>query len=429
MKSLFIVRYKPSACLKKLFICGYVMLWMGASISLAAQTVFEKPPVLEASKILGPDLLSGPYHRLDDKIDNDGYVNSYTIHSTFGEFKAESTAMLRIRISEVGAIHAMEQVKNSKEYGESVKESADDIGEGAKALVTQPEETLKGTATGVGLLFKRGAESLFMSKPGLYEDSRAKALIGFSKTKRDYAKEFGVDVYSSNPVLQERLDEIAWTGYAGGLTVSALAAAIPGGAGIAVSGAGGTDLLNEVIATTPPSDLRRMNREKLKKMDINADVIDLFIDNPALSPRHQTLMVAALESMPETREKMSFVKFAVLAINEEVALFAQQVVQMHAGYHRKIDKIEEFIPFGSVIASRSARGKLVAAAPLDYVIWNIYNAEIFQAFDEYAKRIPAIKDKELWLTGGLSPMTRKHLEDTGWKIFENGENRLLNMSP
>ena len=402
-----------------------MMLWVGTGVGATAQSRFEKPPVLEASKIIAPDLLSGPHHRTDDKVHNDGYINSYTIHSTFGEFKAISTAMLRIRINELSAIHAIEQVEGSEEYAESVKESGVDIAEGTKALVTQPVDALKGTATGIGLLFKRGAESLFMSKPGRYEDSRAKALIGFSKTKRDYAKEFGVDVYSSNPILQDHLNEIAWTGYAGGLSVSALTVAIPGGAGIAVSVAGGTDLLNEVIATTPPSDLRRMNREKLKKMKVSADVIDLFIDNPNLSPRHQTIIVAALESMPKTSNRESFVKFAVLTDTEEVALFAQQVVQMHAGYHKKIDKIEEFIPFGSVIASRSAKGKLIAAAPLDYMIWNIYNAEIFQAFDDFVERTPAIKDKELWLTGSLSPMTRTHLKESGWKIFEDSEKQLL----
>jgi len=45
------------------------------------------------------------------------------INSPFGQFKAVSTAMLKIRIHELSAIAAMEEVKKSKAYGESVEEA------------------------------------------------------------------------------------------------------------------------------------------------------------------------------------------------------------------------------------------------------------------------------------------------------------------
>ena len=183
-----------------------------------------------------------------------------------------------------------------------------------------------------------------------------------------------------------------------------------------------------MIAVAPPGELRKKAREKLNSMEVGGDVIDLFINNPAFSPRHQVLIVAALEAMPETADRGLFVKYAVLTDSEEVALFNQQVAQMHAGYYGQVDKIEQFIPVAGLIVSRSAKGKLIAAAPLDYVVWNEYNARIFQAFDDYAKSAADIKGKELLLTGSLSPMTLGKLEETGWKVYEQCEKWLLKTS-
>lgn len=168
---------------------GCMIICVGVTSTATAKSEYENPPALKASKILLAAIISGPHHRVDDKVFNDGYINTYSINSPFGQFKAVSSAMLPIRVHEVNAIAAMEEVKKSKEYGESVKEAAVDIGEGAKALITRPKAAISGSITGIGKLFQRGAESLFQSKPGQYEDSRAKSLIDFSKTKRDYAND------------------------------------------------------------------------------------------------------------------------------------------------------------------------------------------------------------------------------------------------
>ena len=414
--------------MKKTSIALLAIFLMISSTAIAASE-YEKPPVLKASQILPADLFSGPHHRLDNKVRNDGVINTYTMRSTFGQFKVTSTALLRIRVHELKAIAAMEAVKGTDEYSQSAKEAGDDIVEGGKALITKPTATVKGAVTGVGKLFERAHESLFESQPSKYEDSRTKALIGFSKTKRDYAKEFGVDVYSSNPVLQEHLDDISWAGYAGGMSVSVVSAAIPGGAGLVVSAAGGADLLNEAIAVTPPSELRIQAREKLTAMKINEDLIDLFINNSSFSPRHQTLIVAALEKMPETADRGLFIKYAVPTDSEVVALFNQQIAQLQAGYYQHMDKIEQFILIGGLIASRSSTGKLIVAAPLDYVIWNKNTERIFQAFDDYAKGTAGIKGKEWWLTGSLSPMIHEKLKANGWQLHEQSEKRLLKKAP
>jgi hypothetical protein len=81
-----------------------------------------------------------------------------------------------------------------------------------------------------------------------------------------------------------------------------------------------------------------------------------------------------------------------------------------------------------LVASRSSKGNLIVAAPLDYVNWNERTDRMLKAFDDYAKVTSEIKGKEFWLTGSVSPTTREKLEKKGWKLHEQCRNQLLNTS-
>src|SRR4029077_11329491 len=169
---------------------------------------YETAATLQASKILPAELRSGADYRVDEKVSNDGYLNTYHINSKFGTFTAVSTAMLRKRIGEVNALVVMEKVKGTTEFTSALKKAGSDALGSAKNLVTHPVDTLSGAASGLGVAFRRASDSLTGPKRSDSEDSRVKDLIGFARTKRDYAYQFGVDVYSDNKVLQDRLDEI-----------------------------------------------------------------------------------------------------------------------------------------------------------------------------------------------------------------------------
>src|SRR5687767_13031818 len=144
---------------------------------VAAQQRYEPPAVLSAARILPPELLSGPNHRVQERVTNDGIVNIYKVDSRFGTFNAVSTAMLRVRIQEINAMAVMEQLKGTKEFGDALKESALNTMVAAKNMVFQPVKTLGEAASGVGLLFRRAGDSMFGAKRSDAEDSRFKNLI------------------------------------------------------------------------------------------------------------------------------------------------------------------------------------------------------------------------------------------------------------
>ena len=386
---------------------------------------YESVPILSASKILPPALLNGPNHKVQERVVNDGFQNIYTIDSKFGQFRAVSTALLRTRVQEIDAMATMDKLKGTKEYGTAVKESALSAMVAAKDMVFQPVQTLKTAASGVAVAFRRAGDSMFGAKRSDAEDSRFKSLIGFSNYKRDYAYDLGVDVYSRNEVLQDRLNEIAWVGFAGGLTVSTAMAVVPGGAGIAMTAIGTTRLTREIFKTQPPADLRRINTEKLKAMGIEPSTVEMFVNDSVFSPREQTILVSALDEMKGVGDRERFVQLAALTNNADMALFRQRQAEMYAGYHKAVTPLTQLVSVGQVPAARTGNGILVFNFPIDHLVWTDSLARLVANTDLLANQLPGIKRKELWLTGNLSPKTRQELRKMGWFTFENAEALLV----
>ena len=404
------------------------MLVLQPNFGFSAQTGYEPIPVLSASKILPPDLLSGPNHRVEERVYNDGYLNTYRVGSKFGTFVAVSTPMLRKRINEINAMVRMEQIEGTKEFTASLKEAGTDTLVGFKNLVTQPVETVKGAASGLGVAFRRAGDAITGAKRSDTEDSRIKDLIGFSKTKREYAYQLGVDAYSDNEKLQDRLNEISWAGYSGGLTWAAAMAAVPGGAGLAITISGTHKFLNEVFRTTPPVDLRRGNGEKLKAMDVHPEVADVFLNNTVYSPRYQTLLVYALDEMKGVGNRATFVRLAAATTDKDLAYFRERQAEMYAGYHKAVAPFETFIALGEFAAARTTRNEVVFNVPLDHLVWTEPMAKLLTAADSRVTQLTRPANKQLWVTGTVSARARKEIESRGWQVQERSEERLLSWS-
>jgi len=284
---------------------------------------------------------------------------------------------------------------------------------------------LSGAAQGLGAAFTRVGESLFGAKRSASEDARIKDAIGFSTAKREYAYQFGVDVYSDNQKLQDMLNKISWAGYAGSLTWSAAMAAVPGGAGIAMTVIGSNKLLNQIFQTTPPVALRKMNTEKLLAMGVHPEVTDTFINNTIFSPREQTLLVHALSEMNGVADRGGLVRLSLATQNPTVAFFRQRQAQMYAGYTKSVTPLANFIPLGQFAVSRTVNGALVVNFPADYVVWTEPMAQMLTSGNQLVNELPGVKEKQIWLTGALSPRARREIEARGWQIHDRAEVQLM----
>ena len=292
-------------------------------------------------EILPPELLSGPHHRVEEAITNNGYFNIYRIDSKFGIFTAVSTAMLRKRIGEINAMVVMEKIQGTKEYLDSIKEGGLDAMQSAMSLVTSPIQTLSGAAQGIGAAFENVDASLFGPGRSQSEDSRIKDAIGFSATKRQYAYEFDVDVYSDNQKLQDMLNKISWIGLRGLYDMVRNDGGGAGRGGYCDDCSWHQQSVKPGFPKYSTVELRKMNANKLNTMGVNAEIADAFLNNTIFSPREQTLLVQALTEMDGATDRRALVRLALSAHDPTSTFFRTRQAQMYAGYN-KCDTAGEF---------------------------------------------------------------------------------------
>jgi hypothetical protein len=388
---------------------------------------YETPGILDAYEILPPELLEGKNFWLDRRVVSYGLNNRYTINSHFGKFEANGEEMLRIREHEIKAIGGLREIKKTKAFGEAFKKSATSSLKGAQALITDPVDTIKGVPKGIGKFFSRIGE---MTKGGRgdREEGYTKELIGFSRVKRQYAYKFGVDVYSSNKVLQKELNSVAWAGFAGGMTVTVGMMPLKKASAAAFYAVKGTSLtygMNKILLDTSPEDLQQLNREKMEKMGVRESVIKEFLHNPAYSPRHKTILVQALVEMQGVKGREQFIKKALYAEYEEEAFLYQRMAEMLHGYHKHVKPIKELVPVRKFAVGYTSDQTIVATFPIDLLYWTELADLGSAALVKLDLTGRPIKKTEIWVTGALTPRALKEFNARGLVVKEQAGGKLM----
>ena len=335
--------------------------------------------------------------------------------------------MLRIREQEIKAIGGLREIKKSDAFKAAFKKSATSSLKGAQALITDPVDTIKGVPKGIGKFFSRIGE---MTKGGRgdREDGYTKELIGFAAIKRKYAYKFGVDVYSSNKVLQKELNSVAWAGFAGGMTVTVAMMPVKKASAAAFYAVKGTSLtygMNKILLDTSPEDLQQLNRGKMEEMGVRESVINEFLNNPAYSPRHKTILVQALVEMQGVKGRAQYIKQALCAAYEEEAFLYQRMAEMMYGYHKHVKPIKELIPVRKFVVGYTSDQTVVATFPIDLLYW-IEPADLGSAaLAKLDLTGRPIKNTEIWLTGALTPRTMKEFNARGLVVKERAGEILM----
>ena len=369
----------------------------------------ENAPTLSARTLLPAAALSGPNHTVDDKVVNDGAMNTYTLHSPKGDLKVESTALLYTRIQELNAAAAMDNVNKGAEIGKSVGMAGVGAVTGAVNLIIHPVDSL----SGVGRSFSRAQASLKEDRPR--DDQGAVGeMIGYNKAMRSYAKAYDVNPYSKNPILQASLKRLAGAGFFGSFAATA---AIPGGAALAAITNGRFTPQSPVDVSTPPEDLFQANRERLKSMGATTDMADLLVENPHFDPIEQTRLVLALDRMAGVGDRPLFIKASILADDDNLAFFRMRTAELYSNLHATTDRIARFVPAGKLLGAVTTSNSLLVAYPLDYLAWTPTMADLAGNFATIAKS-QQFKGKKLVISGEVSPLALKNLKAAGWTVVQ-----------
>ncbi len=404
--------------LKTLFAGLTAVLISGlASVTMGAEQPLQKTPVtLEAADLLPKAMLSGEGYTVNDRVSNDGFQNTYSLKTDYGDFSVTGNHALRARIQEIRATKALEELERSDAFKDAVKDTAGGMVEGGKALVTSPVDTTKGAVKGLGRYLGNVGRSVTSKDP--HQANALKTALGHDAVKRAYAIEMGVDPYTDFEPFQERLGEVARAATAGGIVMAV-------GADVATSGTmAGTVVtvtslasMKDVLKDEPPSTLSKINRKKLEKMGIGKAQIDALLKNYNYTPADMTLMVEALTRMGNVKGRDLFVIYATAAPDKVIAQYMQQYAEMLANYITQTER-GDIVTIEDEAWLLTASGKLVGAFPIDYLSWTAGVDGAERVASEGAEK-RGVKAKVLLLEGQAAPATRKALEARGWQISEN----------
>ena len=318
----------------------------------------------------------------------------------------------------------MKQVETSDTVMQSLQKSGENTVAGLTNLVSDPEGTIRGAGQGISSLFSRASETVGRRELTETEDSRMKQFMGVTKSKGTIATRYGVSIYSRNAVLQEELDRLAMADYLGGISVGLATSVVPGVGGLVLSTSGTARLLNETINTTSASELWLQNKNKLLAMKMDADTIELFLNNPVFTPALQTVLVAALEILEGVANRELFIKVGLQASTPDMAQVITEMAVMAAGYHQHIAPLTGFTPMARLLKARKQDGTVVVLLPTDHMIWNQRVASVAGDLVRQGMADNAA-GFEIWTLGTFSDRARSALKLLGWQTHEQARNDLV----
>jgi hypothetical protein len=156
--------------------------------------------------------------------------------------------------------------------------------QGAQHLIEDPVGTIGAVPEAVFSVFGRVSEVTKRGGRSKYEDGVVQNLLAVSSFKRDYAKKFDVDVYSTNEVLQKELNSVAWASAAGNLTLGA-ASMVTGAAVLqAASGLRTLEQAKDLVNALPATELSKRNREALRQMRVPDRIANRFLQTTCFLP-------------------------------------------------------------------------------------------------------------------------------------------------
>jgi hypothetical protein len=377
---------------------------------------YEVPQNRSAKDILPQAMLKGPNYRIQDPVVADGYMDRWTVSSDFGNFEVQGDLALHKLLGEIRAIAELRKVKKSEAFVKGLGGAARAPVGFVKSFITNPVDTLSGVPKGAYQIMENVGESATSTK-NPSEDPKLAQALKMSSYKRQYAAQMGVDVYSSNKVLQKELNSVAWAATLGDWGFSA--AMLPAGVGgTVVSSIRTTQSVKNAVKEEPPARLRIINNEKLATMGIPEELRKRFLDQPVFTPSQATIIAANLEELQGVTGRDAFLTLAVAAADEAEATLYVEMAQMLRGYHQTASKLTTLAPLRRLVAAQTQAGQAFIPLPLDRLIWTERADQVSTTLKTTYQGQGFNGKFDLWLTGSLSPRARQELQGRGFTIAE-----------
>lgn len=410
-------------------------------------TNFVLPNELETPKIFAADLLpasmlSGPQFEVAPEIELKGHIAAFQVKSDYGRLDADSVELLEQRVTEIAALAELERLSDLKVFGKSALNSVKGTGKAVYNVFRDPAATARAIPEGIRnkvsntwaaikLKTKELGDSArskirgdgappefnaFLPDPPMtpertWEDRAASQgtkfglnYIGYNRARRELTRELGVDPYTSNPQIEDRLDAFAWSYLAGSAGTSIVVGALTGGASVVLSR---SRQINRLVYDLPPEDVKKRNATELEKVGIESDTARNFLRNSSFTPTLQTAVVDQITSNWQAEGWKDLLRYLRFVDSEVEARFIVNALRLVATQPSE-NKVTSVILVGATPVFTLNDGTLLVPAPVDYVYYN----DKFKAF----LGEPQLRGKtvHIAIAGKVSSDAERAIAARGW---------------
>jgi len=398
-----------------------------------AQGPFEGPLTFKASEILPPAFQKGAHFQVAPEVPTPGFFHEFTLNSDYGKFEAEGNAILLVRLREVEALGALDDVSKTAVFVKAAGTSVVNVGKGVASVAKDPE----GTAKGIGGGLKRFGQNLGRSAKSAGESASdavsggdkqpsnepqkstgekaadagggaANSVLGVNSAMRRWAQKVGADPYTTNEALRKALMDVAKVDAAGGIAAKVVVP-VPMVVGYTAS-------VGNLVWGKDPQALLKMNEERLAALGVDKKVAGALSKSKVFTLTYQTFLIDALFAV-KAKGSASYVDTAREADTEREAVFFVESAQMLKGLNAA-SPVLEVLPDSRAMVAKTKDGRAVVLVPVDWIRWTESFEKQATEVGERAKKELGAARLQLRMTGRMSKLARERLQARGWTVEE-----------
>ena len=393
---------------------GAALIALGVPTFAANTVVTETVGETKADQVVGAQS-KGDNWTVQSPVHSDGFMHLFALETPYGNYQVSGDKLLAERLNELHAVAILEKMSKTKAFVDAAKQAGLAPLRFGRDLVTAPLETTGRLVSGVTHLFDKAGDEI--DNHSASRDGFVESVVGIQKAKRELAFSLGVDPYSSFPPLAEGLDGVAQMMALGDISISAAYAAVPGGAGIAVSATTTATTLAQPLRDKSSAEIAATVRAQLEELGVSKEQIKSFVTNVAYSPADELAIADALVAL-KAKDSAAFIARAATAENVDVAKFQRYRVELMAKENTRLGTLTSFETVSGFAINRDAKGNFVAVFPFDQVVWTeIASRSFAELSGEIAKLKPGGKPV-FATTAQVSATAQAQLKALGWQIVK-----------
>jgi hypothetical protein len=359
-------------------------------------------------------------------VGNDWGICNYTIDSPLdGTFLARGNNQFLDRIAEISALKRMDEVMRTKDYADAVEDAADEEEDLADDVPDRAVDSIEDApSSGVGKFFHRIGKDIKKGfkegEANIYGKRSVKTSTRVAMAKRDLCRKLGLNPYSSNAILQARLEGMSRVmGFAKVTFQLGAESADPVVSAIDANRGKISPAMAALVYEKGPAEIRAENQATLQQLGVGPVDAAGFCASPAFTPWHQSQFVLALRSLVGVTGLDVLVRDAATVSTAETdAIFYAETAQLLAQLKAQQWPIARIELHNNLPYCVLQDGSVLVAVHWDYACWTELAdkcAQWLQTVQVNGKKPPAIT---IAITGVASPRCRQEMEKRGFRLLD-----------